>query len=73
MAEPASTLSVHNIACTRGYRDLFAGLDFALKCIEVVLGAGRLRMEFRIGGYLDMKTVAVLGPAGGRGGVLERA
>ena len=36
MSESRSGLSVRNVACTRGYRDLFSGLDFDLLPGEVL-------------------------------------
>jgi len=36
MAEPSATLQVDNVACTRGYRDLFAGLNFQLQPGQVL-------------------------------------
>jgi heme exporter protein A len=36
MVEPGTSLDVQNIACTRGYRDLFAGLDFQLRPGQVL-------------------------------------
>lgn len=36
MADTAPRLDVLNIACTRGYRDLFAGLDFQLQPGQVL-------------------------------------
>ncbi len=41
MTDPGAGLHIHSISCSRGYRDLFSGLDFRLEAGQVLRVEGR--------------------------------